>query len=150
MNLTPRSICGQILRLAKDRISLESSPFRTLVNRDYPTKQNDELLDWLRLLVARLQIQIWKLESLVPSGLMSNWFMISPPKVEAQISFAVQHEPWMRFSCPPSRSYHALYESVKRDSVKRHLKSKPAQSLPDIFSCDVPLPRVDPQKFAEV
>ena len=32
---------GQILRLAKDRISLESSPFRTLVNRDYPTK--DEL-----------------------------------------------------------------------------------------------------------
>ena len=32
---------GQILRLAKDRIFLESSPLRTLVNRDYPTK--DEL-----------------------------------------------------------------------------------------------------------
>ena len=70
--------------------------------------------------------------------------------VEAQISFAVQHDTLDEIFVPAEPSYHALYESVKRDSVKRHLKSKPAQSLPDIFSCDVPLPRVDPQKFAEV
>ena len=35
---------GQILRLAKDRIFLESSPFRTLVNRDYPTQDGLERL----------------------------------------------------------------------------------------------------------
>ena len=70
--------------------------------------------------------------------------------VEAQISFAVQHDTLDEIFVPAEPSYHTLYESVKRDSVKRHLKSKPAQSLPDIFSCDVPLPRVDPQKFAEV
>ena len=70
--------------------------------------------------------------------------------VEAQISFAVQHDTLDEIFVPAEPSYHALYESVKRDSVKRHLKSKPPQSLPDIISCDVPLPRVDPQKFAEV
>lgn len=70
--------------------------------------------------------------------------------VEAQISFAVQHDTLDEIFVPAEPSCHALYESVKHDCVKRHLKSKPPQSLPDIFSCDVPLPRVDPQKFAEV
>ena len=69
--------------------------------------------------------------------------------VEAQISFAVQRDTLDEIFVPAEPSYHSLYESVKRDSVKRHLKSKPPHSLPDIFSCDVPLPRVDPRKFVE-
>lgn len=70
--------------------------------------------------------------------------------VETQVSFAVQHDTLDEIFMPAEPSYHALYESVKRESVKRHLKSKPPQNLPDIFSCDLPLPKVDPQKFAKV
>ncbi|MYA95587.1 MAG: hypothetical protein F4X91_04165 [Nitrospinae bacterium] len=70
--------------------------------------------------------------------------------VEAQLSFAVQHDTLDDIFVPAEPSYHALYESVKRDSVKRPLKSKPPQSLPDIFSCDLPLPQVNPQKFVRV
>ena len=68
--------------------------------------------------------------------------------VEAQISFAAQRGTLDEIFIPAEPSWHALFESVKRDSVKRHIQSK-SPTLPDIFTFDIPLPRVNPRKFAE-
>lgn len=69
--------------------------------------------------------------------------------VEAQVSFAVQHDTLDEIFVLPEPTYDAIFESVKRESLKLHLQSIPPRLL-DVFSYDVPLPRVDPQKFAEV
>ena len=61
--------------------------------------------------------------------------------IEAQVSFAVQHDTVDQIFMPAEPQYFRLYADLKREAVKRELLDCPADSLPDYRVGDIPLPR---------
>lgn len=61
--------------------------------------------------------------------------------IEAQISFAVQHDTVDQIFTPAEPQYVKLYADLKREALKRELLDRPAESLPDYRVGDIPLPR---------
>ena len=60
--------------------------------------------------------------------------------VEAQISFAVQHDNVDQVFIPAEPHYFKLYADLKRETMKRRLLDLEATGLPDYRVGDIPLP----------
>lgn len=63
--------------------------------------------------------------------------------VEAQVSFAVQHDNLDQIFIPAEPHYFRLYADMKREALKRTLRSRVQSGLPDYRVGDIPLPVPD-------
>lgn len=61
--------------------------------------------------------------------------------VEAQISFAVQHDNVDQVFIPAEPHYFKLYADLKRETLKRRLLDREATGLPDYRVGDILLPK---------
>lgn len=61
--------------------------------------------------------------------------------IEAQVSFAVQHNTVDQIFFPAEPQYFRLYADLKREAVKRELLNYQTNSPPDYRVGDIPLPR---------
>lgn len=69
--------------------------------------------------------------------------------VEAQVSFAVQHDNLDQIFIPAEPHYFRLYADMKREALKRTLRSRVQSGLPDFRVGDVPLPIPDSAPAAD-
>ena len=60
--------------------------------------------------------------------------------IEAQVSFAVQHDNLDQILIPAEPHYFRLYADMKREALKRKLCSLEHSGLPDYRVGDIPLP----------
>ena len=60
--------------------------------------------------------------------------------IEAQVSFAVQHDNLDQILIPAEPHYFRLYADIKREALKRKLCSLEHSGLPDYRVGDIPLP----------
>ena len=60
--------------------------------------------------------------------------------IEAQASFAVQHDTVDQIFVPAEPQCFKLYADLKREALKRKLLDCPTESLPDYRVGDIPLP----------
>ena len=63
--------------------------------------------------------------------------------VEAQVSFAVQHDSLDEIFIPAEPHYFGLYADIRREALKRTLLSRVQPGLPDYRVGDIPLPVPD-------
>lgn len=69
--------------------------------------------------------------------------------VEAQVSFAVQHDNLDQIFIPAEPHYFRLYADMKREALKRTLRSRVQSGLPDFRVGDIPLPVPDSAPAAD-
>ena len=62
--------------------------------------------------------------------------------IEAQTSFAVQHDTVDDVFVPAEPHYLKLFADLKREALKRQLLDRPTVSLPEYRVGDIPLPRL--------
>ena len=68
--------------------------------------------------------------------------------VEAQVSFAVQHDNLDQIFIPAEPHYFRLYADMKREALKRKLSNPEQSGLPDYRVGDIPLPMPKPGEFS--
>lgn len=69
--------------------------------------------------------------------------------VDAQVSFAVQHDNLDQIFIPAEPHYFRLYADMKREALKRTLRSRVQSGLPDFRVGDIPLPVPDSAPAAD-
>ena len=67
--------------------------------------------------------------------------------VEAQLSFAVQHDNVDQVFIPAEPHYFKLYADCKRETLKRRLLDRETTGLPDYRVGDIPLPEPGRETF---
>ena len=67
--------------------------------------------------------------------------------IEAQVSFAVQHDNVDQIFIPAEPRYFRLYADLKREAMKRQLLDRSAATVSDYRVGDIPLPRPMPEQF---
>lgn len=70
--------------------------------------------------------------------------------IEAQISFAVQHDNLDQIFIPAEPHYFRLYADMRRDTFKRKLFNRSHSGLSDYRAGDIPLPMPKPGGFSSV
>ena len=69
--------------------------------------------------------------------------------VEAQVTFAVQHDNLDQIFVPAEPHYFRLYADVKREALKRELLDKAQSGWPDYRVGDIRLPKPTARPFEE-
>ena len=63
--------------------------------------------------------------------------------VEAQVSFALEHDTLDQIFIPAEPHYFRLHADMRREAIKRELLGRVQTGLPDYWVGDVPLPLSD-------
>ena len=63
--------------------------------------------------------------------------------VEAQVSFAVEHDTLDQIFIPAEPHYFRLHADMRREAIKRELSGRVQTGLPDYWVGDIPLPLSD-------
>ena len=69
--------------------------------------------------------------------------------IEAQVSFAVQHDTLDQVFVPADPHYFRLYADMKREALKRKLLHRELPALPDYRVGDILLPAATTEPFAQ-
>ena len=70
--------------------------------------------------------------------------------IEAQVTFAVQHDNLDQIFIPAEPHYFRLYADVKREALKRKLLDKVQSGLPDYRVGDLQLPKPAAPSFRQI
>ena len=70
--------------------------------------------------------------------------------VEAQVSFALEHDTLDQIFIPAEPHYFRLHADMRREAIKRELLGRVQTGLPDYWVGDIPLPLSDTAVAAHV
>ena len=70
--------------------------------------------------------------------------------MEAQISFAVQHDNLDQIFVPAEPHYFRLYADMRRDALKRMVTNRSPSGFSDYRVGDIPLPMLRPGEFSSI